>query len=73
MSRDGWVAGSFEQPGTSRIGMTDLTWDGQLLWGSGERTVYGFDRQGTVSRSWSGTKRGEPGALAGIPTGSYYG
>lgn len=44
----------FDQPGNSGDGMLDLTWDGMLLWGSGERTVYGFDTEGSVMSSFEG-------------------
>lgn len=34
--------------------MPDLTWDGELLWGSGGSSVYGFDLEGRVGDSFRG-------------------
>jgi hypothetical protein len=56
-SRDGELVDMFEQAGTSRNGMSDLAWDGELIWGSGEQTVYGFDAGGTLIHQWNGPER----------------
>ena len=45
-NRDGEHVRSFEQCGESPSGMRDLAWDGELLWGSGERNIYGFTPDG---------------------------
>ena len=34
--------------------MTDMTWDGNLIWGAGERIIYGFDTTGHVERQFVG-------------------
>jgi hypothetical protein len=55
LSREGEPLGSFLQPGTTaRYGMKDLAWDGELLWGSGADTVFGFtlDGQHDNERRW---------------------
>ncbi|HHE47133.1 MAG TPA: hypothetical protein ENL08_05470, partial [Bacteroidetes bacterium] len=39
LDRQGSLVDSFPQVGTSNNGMKDLAWDGELLWGSGERSV----------------------------------
>ncbi len=51
---EGNLTGQFDQPGNSGDGMPDLTWDGMLLWGSGEHTVYGFDTEGDVFATFDG-------------------
>lgn len=53
-SLDGEYQRSFEQPGTAVSGMLDLTWDGNVLWGSGERDVYAFDLEGNMVSSFEG-------------------
>jgi len=45
---EGEVVRSFEQFGDSRLGMRDLAYDGELIWGSDERTVYGFTTDGDL-------------------------
>ncbi len=37
---------SFPQFGDSRYGMKDLAWDGELIWGVADETVYGFNTDG---------------------------
>ena len=54
IDREGEFVRRFEQVGEADYGMTDLAWDGGLIWGSGERIVYGFSREGEVGASWSG-------------------
>ena len=51
---DGDMVGSFEQLGVSALGMRDLTYDGELIWGSGERDVFGFTTDGDSITSFSG-------------------
>ncbi len=52
--REGEPVGSFVQPGESRYGMKDLEFDGELIWGSGEQRVFGFDGEGNVQRQFQG-------------------
>ena len=54
LDREGNLINSFEQPGRSLYGMRDLAWDGELLWGSGERRVFGFNTDGEVAVEWNG-------------------
>lgn len=42
------LIGQFDQPGESHYGLRDLAWDGELIWGSGDRTIYGFTTEGEV-------------------------
>ncbi len=42
----GFLINALPQPGRADNGITDLAWDGEVLWGSGERIVYGFNLQG---------------------------
>ncbi|MDP8239325.1 MAG: C25 family cysteine peptidase [Candidatus Hatepunaea meridiana] len=44
LNQEGEEIDRYEQPcdSSSRYGMRDLAYDGELLWGSGERNVYGF-------------------------------
>jgi hypothetical protein len=44
----------FEQPGDSELGMTDLTYGDGLLWGSGERNIFGFNTDGDVVQTIRG-------------------
>ncbi|NQT34396.1 T9SS type A sorting domain-containing protein, partial [bacterium] len=45
---------SFPQFGESRYGMKDLAWDGELIWGVAEETVYGFNTDGDSITSFQG-------------------
>ncbi|MDP8238339.1 MAG: T9SS type A sorting domain-containing protein [Candidatus Hatepunaea meridiana] len=54
LDRQGNYQSEFEQCGQARLGMRDLAWDGQLMWGSGERTVYGFTTEGELVESFEG-------------------
>jgi len=54
VDRNGELVRRFDQPGESMYGMKDLEWDGELLWGSGESHIFGFDRQGRVAREFNG-------------------
>ncbi len=54
LDQNGCLVDTFEQGGIMRQGMRDLAWDGNLLWGSGERTVYGFTTEGEVITSFEG-------------------
>jgi len=54
LNRQGELVGSFEQPGHSLYGMKDLEWDGELIWGSGEDSVYAINRNGEGVQRWRG-------------------
>jgi len=54
LDRDGNQVRSFAQLGNSRYGMRDIEWDGELLWGSGEERVYGFDTDGDSVTRFNG-------------------
>ena len=54
LNRDGDIVNSFEQVGDSQLGMRDLAWDGELIWGSGGRTIYGFNTEGAAVRDFEG-------------------
>ncbi|MBM3327095.1 MAG: hypothetical protein FJY65_08995, partial [Calditrichaeota bacterium] len=54
VNREGERVRQFIQPGESNYGMKDLEWDGELLWGSGEQRVFGFDREGQVQIQFQG-------------------
>jgi len=51
-SIEGELIRQFSQPIEHRHGMKDLTWDGELLWGSIDRKVYGFSTWGEVEQEW---------------------
>ena len=53
LSEDGRLLGSFPQPGHSRYGFKDLEWDGELIWGSGEDTVFAINFDGDVVHRWA--------------------
>ncbi len=54
VSPDGELIRQFDQPGDSRYGMRDLAWDGELIWGSGEETVFGVTLEGEVETEFEG-------------------
>ncbi|MBM3329662.1 MAG: T9SS type A sorting domain-containing protein [Calditrichaeota bacterium] len=54
MNRDGEVVRRFNQVGESVYGMRDLAWDGELIWGSGERDVFGYRPDGELVRRFAG-------------------
>ncbi len=39
---------TFPQPGEVNNGMRDLAWDGELLWGAANDSIYGFTTEGNV-------------------------
>lgn len=51
---DGEFVTEFRQEGDADAGITDLTWDGELIWGSGERRVFGYSPDGELVRSFDG-------------------
>ncbi len=54
LNRDLEMVRRFIQPGEGILGFRDLAWDGELVWGSGERRVFGFDLEGNVIYEWEG-------------------
>jgi len=46
LNRDLEVIDQFDQLGEGRYGHKDLAFDGELIWGSGERVIYGFTPEG---------------------------
>ena len=52
LNREGEVQGRFAQPIEDIRGMRDLTWDGELLWGTINDSVYGFNTEGDVVFRW---------------------
>ncbi len=48
IDENGDVVRNFPQPGDAARGMLDLAWDGEFLWGSGERNVHQFSIEGNV-------------------------
>ncbi|MDP8240616.1 MAG: T9SS type A sorting domain-containing protein [Candidatus Hatepunaea meridiana] len=48
LNREGELVDSIEQCGNSNYGFRDLAWDGELIWASGERTIYAFTTDGEV-------------------------
>jgi hypothetical protein len=53
-NREGELVNSFPQFGDSRVGMKDLAFDGELIWGVAEETVYGFNTAGDSITSFEG-------------------
>ena len=52
LDMNGNPVSSFPQFGGSRNGMKDLAWDGELIWGVAEETVYGFNTNGDLITSF---------------------
>ena len=52
INRDGELVNQFVQFGESSYGYKDLTWDGELIWGSGERNIFGFTTEGELVTSF---------------------
>ncbi len=46
LNRDQELIDQYPQLGEGRYGYKDLAFDGELIWGSGERVVYGFNTAG---------------------------
>ncbi len=54
LNREGELIRRFIQPGESQYGMKDLEWDGEWLWGSGERRIFGFTPDGQIQSQFEG-------------------
>ncbi len=54
VDREGNLVRQFDQLNSSHYGMKDLTWDGQWLWGSGEKDVIAFNRDGEEMARFEG-------------------
>jgi len=53
-SRDGELIETFDQFGESRYGMSDLAFDGELIWGAEANMIYGFTPDGELMESFEG-------------------
>ena len=53
-NEEGELGGNFEQFNESRSGMLDMTWDGELIWGGDEGTIYGFTSEGELVTNFEG-------------------
>lgn len=54
LGRDSVLVDSFIQADESNNGFKGLAWNGQLVWGGGGHTIYGFTPEGEVFRAWEG-------------------
>jgi len=54
ISEDGELVDRFSQFGSTRYGISDLAFDGELIWGVEEDTVYGFTPDGELVRTLEG-------------------
>ncbi len=54
IDREGNLQGEYDQPGASRYGFRDLAWDGEWIWGSGDRDIYAFTPEGETMRVFDG-------------------
>ncbi|MDP8241149.1 MAG: carboxypeptidase regulatory-like domain-containing protein [Candidatus Hatepunaea meridiana] len=54
LDTEGELVRDFDQFHESRYGMRDLTWDGELIWGADERTLYGFNTAGELIETIEG-------------------
>jgi len=52
LSRDMEILDSYPQFGVSRLGMYDLGWDGTLVWGADNNTLYGFTIEGELKKQF---------------------
>ncbi|MFH0766098.1 MAG: T9SS type A sorting domain-containing protein, partial [Calditrichota bacterium] len=56
LNRNGELVNQFHQDSvTTTSGFADMTWDGELLWGSGERDVFGINLEGELIRRFPGS------------------
>lgn len=53
-SVEGELVDTYEQFGESRYGMSDLAYDGELIWGSEANIIYGFTPAGELIESFEG-------------------
>ncbi|NQU05215.1 MAG: T9SS type A sorting domain-containing protein, partial [Calditrichaeota bacterium] len=54
LNREGELVSSYPQIGESRLGIKDLAWDGELIWGVADEMVYGFTVDGDSVTSFQG-------------------
>ncbi|MFH0766334.1 MAG: T9SS type A sorting domain-containing protein, partial [Calditrichota bacterium] len=54
LDREGNIVDHLNQLGQSLYGMQDLAWDGEWLWGSGERSIFGFTPDGQQQAEFDG-------------------
>lgn len=55
--RDGHLLDSTVQVAESRFGMRDLTWDGELIWGAEDDSIFGFTTEGELISCFEGPYR----------------
>lgn len=53
-NQGGEFVSEFDQEGNADSGITDFAWDGEVLWGSGERRVFGYSTDGEFVLSFDG-------------------
>ncbi len=53
--QNGEVMNSYDQPGEGD-GMSDLAWDGSLIWGARDEMIYGFTLDGEIVHSFEGPR-----------------
>ncbi len=57
VNREGEIIDSIRQPGSSRLGFRDMEWDGDLIWGADEDSIFAIDLEGRVHHSWPGPEQ----------------
>ncbi len=54
LNRDGELVDQFDQAGEARYGLKDLAYDGELIWGSGDTDIFGYDLDGELRSRFRG-------------------
>jgi len=54
LNREGELVDTLAQPGDDEVGMRDLTFDGELIWGTSEQMVIGMSTEGEVMGIFQG-------------------
>ncbi|MDP8237736.1 MAG: carboxypeptidase regulatory-like domain-containing protein [Candidatus Hatepunaea meridiana] len=57
VNMEGELIRDFDQFHRSDYGMRDITWDGELIWGSDNNVLYGFDTEGELIETIEGEAR----------------
>jgi hypothetical protein len=53
LDREGRLIDQFPQTGGDRIGLRDLAWDGERLWGVADNTAYAYSLDGNLILEWT--------------------
>ena len=53
VNKTGELLSSFDQPFEGLLAYEDLTWDGELIWGVAEDSVFGFSFEGEIEARWA--------------------